>query len=112
MIVVPYVKSVDDIASIRSFLNKNKGESVKIIMKVMMSEALDSLELFLPHIDAFLIYEQDIDVLIGEKKSHDVIDHLIEISNTDGRPVIVGIDCKKLTSKTKIDDCIKHYIAK
>lgn len=112
MIVVPYVKSVDDIASIRSFLNKNKGEHVKIIMKVMMPEVLNSLDLFLPHVDAFLVYEHDIDDLIGENKSHDIIDHLIETSNTDGRPVIVGINCAKLTSKNKIDDCIKHYISK
>lgn len=112
MIIVPYVKTVNDIASIRAYLNKNKGEHVKLIMKVTMPEALENLEEFLPLIDAFLVYESEIDNLIGEKKTHDVIGHLIEISNTDGRPVLVGVDCKKLTSKTKIDECIKHYIGK
>lgn len=97
MIVIPYVRTVDDIASIRAHLNKNKGEHVKLIMKVMMMDCLDNLEDFLPHIDAFLIYESDINNLVGEEKGHEVINHLIEISNTDGRPVIVGIDCKKLT---------------
>ena len=112
MIVIPYVRTVDDIASIRAHLNKNKGEHVKLIMKVMMMDCLDNLEDFLPHIDAFLIYESDINNLVGEEKGHEVINHLIEISNTDGRPVIVGIDCKKLTWKTAIDDCIKNYINK
>lgn len=112
MIIVPYVKSVDDIASIRAYLNKNKGEHVKLIMKVMMNEALDNLEEFLPHIDAFLMYETEIEALVGEKKASVVIERLIEISNTDGRPVLVGINCLKLDSKTKIDDCIKHYIGK
>lgn len=112
MIIVPYVRTVDDISSIRSFLNKNKGENVKIIMKVMMSEAIENLESFLPHVDAFLVYETDVDLIAWEKKGLELIDHMIEISNRDGRPVIVWVDCKKLTSKTKIDECIKHYISK
>lgn len=64
MIVVPYVKSVDDIMSIRSYLNKNKGEHVKLIMKVQMEEVVNQLEDFLPHIDAFLIYETDMIELV------------------------------------------------
>jgi pyruvate kinase len=112
MIIVPYVKTIDDIASVRAYLNKNKGEHVKLIMKVMMTEALENLEEFLPYIDAFLIYESEVNNIMGEKKAHELIDHLIHISNTDGRPVLVGIDCTKLTSKPKIDECIKHYISK
>lgn len=112
MIIVPYVKSTNDIVSIRNYLNNNKWENVKIIMKVMTPEVLESLDQFLPLIDAFLIYERDVDSIIWENKSHNVIDKLIDISNSDGRPVIVWIDCTKLTSKQKIDSCIKHYIEK
>jgi pyruvate kinase len=112
MIIVPYVRSVDDIASIRAFLNKNKWENVKVIMKIMMKEALENLESFLPHVDAFLVYETDIELLLWEKEAHELTDELIHISNSDGRPVIVGVDCKKLTSKANIDNCIKHYIWK
>ncbi|MFA7284658.1 MAG: pyruvate kinase [Candidatus Absconditabacterales bacterium] len=112
MIVVPYVKSVDDIMSIRSYLNKNKGEHVKLIMKVQMEEVVNQLEDFLPHIDAFLVYETDMVELVGEKKGFDLIDNLIDISNMDGKPVLVGVNCKRLTSKKIIDESVKHYIEK
>lgn len=112
MIIVPYVKSVDDIMSIRAYLNKNKGEHVKLIMKVQMEDILDNLQDYLPHIDAFLVYETDIEGLVGAKKAIEVIDDMIEISNRDGKPVLVGVDCSKLKSKWAIDDCIKHYIGK
>lgn len=37
---------------------------------------------------------------------------MIEISNLDGKPVLVGVDCSKLNSKKAVDDCVKHYIEK
>lgn len=77
-----------------------------------MKEALENLESFLPHVDAFLVYETDVASLLGEKEAHELTDELIQVSNSDGRPVIVGVDCKKLTTKDKIDNCIKHYIEK
>jgi hypothetical protein len=33
-------------------------------MKIMMKEALENLESFLPHVDAFLVYETDIELLL------------------------------------------------
>lgn len=94
VIAISYIRSKDNIHTIRWFLDENGGSNVKIIAKIETREAIENIEEIVEGCDGIIISREKLNVLVDKDDVHETKLKMIRLCNLYGKPAIMitGLD--------------------
>lgn len=111
MVIIPYIKDIQDMQHVSDYMYLNQGAHIKKLIRVQTREALQNIESLLPYIDGFVIYEDDM-IRLKWTDYEKSIEEIVNISNLDWKPIILWLNSIKVKQKwDNIDSIIKKYVS-
>lgn len=89
-VAASFIRKADDVKNIRSFLNENGGEKIKIISKIENQEGLDNLDEIIDASDGIMIARGDLGVEIPIENLPYWQKNIIKRCNDKGKVVITA----------------------
>ena len=89
-IAASFVRTVDDVQDLRTFLEENGGESIKIISKIENPEGIRNFDDILEASDGIMIARGDMGVEVDYATLPGIQKSFIEKCNLKGKPVITA----------------------
>ncbi len=89
-VAASFVRKASDVIALRTLLNENGGEKVKIISKIENQEGIDNFEEILELSDGIMVARGDMGVEIPMENVPVVQKHFIKRCNEVGKPVITA----------------------
>jgi len=89
-VAASFVRKASDVIALRTLLNSNGGENVKIISKIENQEGIDNFEEILELSDGIMVARGDMGVEIPMEQVPIVQKHFIKRCNAVGKPVITA----------------------
>ncbi len=88
-IMLPFTRTLEDVMSLRNFLDSLGGHSIGILAKIENQEGVDNLNSFLDKIDGVVIARGDLGVEIGITRVPIVQKEIIKLCNKNNKDSIV-----------------------
>ncbi len=111
MIIIPYINTIEDIKNVSDYVHINQWSHIKKLIKIQTKSSLENIEWFLPHVDGFLLSEDDILKITWKDNYEKTVQQIIDVSNLDGKPVILTLNSIKLKQNwNQVEDTIKKYV--
>lgn len=108
-IMASYVKTAEDVKSLRRFLDDNSWRHVKIFAKCQTEEFLEHYEEISRNCDGVCIKPSKMEELTNNPLEY--ISKIINNFNYHGKPIIVAIDKSELDKQTDITSFIQSYVS-
>lgn len=89
-VAASFIRKADDVKNIRSFLNENGGEKIKIISKIENQEGLDNLDEIIDASDGIMVARGDLGVEIPIENLPYWQKNIIKKCNNKGKVVITA----------------------
>lgn len=89
-IVVPYVRSAQDIKTIRTFVDLNGGEPIGLIAKIERPEAIDAIDEIVDVCDGIILARGDLGVEMDTQEAPYIQKRIVRLCNRRRIPVIVA----------------------
>jgi pyruvate kinase len=90
-IALSFVRRPDDVAEVREHIRASGGDQ-PIIAKLERPEAVENLEAIVDMTDAVMVARGDLGVEIGPERVPAIQKRMIELSNSEGKPVITATE--------------------
>ena len=89
-VAASFVRTVDDVRSIRDFLSRNGGEGVRVISKVENADAVRNIEEIIEVSDAVMVARGDLGVEVPAWRIPHIQKKIIRMCNRESKPVITA----------------------
>jgi len=88
-IMLPFTRSINDVKTLRNYLDSKNGEEIGIYAKIENQEGINNLESFIEKIDGVVIARGDLGVEIGISKVPTVQKDILKLCNKKNKHSIV-----------------------
>lgn len=89
-VAASFVRTADDVRSIRDFLSRNGGEGVRVISKVENADAVRNIEEIIEVSDAVMVARGDLGVEVPAWRIPHIQKKIIRMCNRESKPVITA----------------------
>ena len=89
-VAASFVRTADDVRSIRDFLSRNGGEGVRVISKVENADAVRNIEEIIEASDAVMVARGDLGVEVPAWRIPHIQKKIIRMCNRESKPVITA----------------------
>ena len=94
-VAASFIRTGENVKEIRSFLDENGGESVKIISKIENKEAIDNLEDIVKYSDGIMIARGDLGIEMPIHELPVYQKKILDMCFVYGKPVIIATELMK-----------------
>lgn len=91
-VAASFVSTVDDIMSLRAFMNENGGRDIDIIAKIESSKGVDNLDAIMEHCEGIMIARGDLGVEIPYERLPQLQKSIVKKARDKGKRVIVATE--------------------
>lgn len=109
-VMASYVKTAEDMISLRKFLDDNSGKHVKIFAKCQTEEFLQNYAEICKKSDGVVIKPSKLKELTSDYDNY--FSKIVEEFNYHGKPIIVAVDKAELDMQSEKKTFLENYIRK